>query len=116
MDQKLEQLQSLSQKDKPQAYSSLLTQTLAQANEGAIAGDVHRLLDAVITHDHGGLVVGRQVLAELVKSLSEGAVKDREVRKQIVKDALAYAQPRLVSFEEQVSLICDHQTRVAMNG
>ncbi|TDL29747.1 hypothetical protein BD410DRAFT_758817 [Rickenella mellea] len=106
MDQKLEQLQSLSQKDKPQAYSSLLTQTLAQANEGAIADDVHRLLDAVITHDHGGLVVGRQVLAELVKSLSEGTVKDREVRKQIVKDALAYAQPRLISFEEQVNSLC----------
>lgn len=102
MEGKLAKLQTLAQKDKSQAYTSVLFEALAQTDPSAVAQDVHTLVNVVLTQDHVGLVVGRQVLAELVKNLKEGVVKDNELRKQIIKDTLAVAQPRLVSYEEQV--------------
>lgn len=105
MDQKLAQLRTLSQKDKAPAYILLLTQTLDQANGAALVSEIHKLVDALVAQDHAGLVVARQVLAELVKNLNEGTIKNREVKKQIVKDTLTIAQPRLVSYEEQVSAV-----------
>ena len=102
MDKKLSQLQNLPQKDKNAAYTSLLKEALSQPNPSSVVADVHTLVDTVVNQDNVGLVTGRQVLSELVKQLVEGAVSDREVRKQIVKDTLAVAQPRLVSYEEQV--------------
>jgi COP9 signalosome complex subunit 4 len=57
-----------------------------------------------VNEDHVGLVVGRQVLAELVKNLGDGVVSDRNVHKKIIEQALEIVQPRLVSFEEQASV------------
>lgn len=102
MEGKLAKLQTLAQKDKSPAYTSLLLEAISQPDPAAVARDVHTLVNVVLTQDHVGLVVGRQVLAELVKTLKEGAVKDNELRKQLLKDTLAVAQPRLVSYEEQV--------------
>ncbi len=109
MEGKLAKLQALAQRDKSQAYTSLLLEALAQPDPSAVARDVHTLVNVVLTQDHVGLVVGRQVLAELVKNLKEGAVKGNELRKQLIKDALAVAQPRLVSYEEQVRSPCYYQ-------
>jgi COP9 signalosome complex subunit 4 len=103
MEGRLAQLRSLAQKDKAPAYSALLTETLSQQDPASVARDVHTLVQAVLTEDHVGIVAGRQVLSDLVKYLVEGAVKDTEVKKEIVKDILVIAQPRSVSFEEQVS-------------
>ena len=102
MEQKLAQSKNLSQKDKGPAYSALLSQTLSNSSGRALANDLHFLVDALVTQDCAGLVVGRQVLTELVKALKDGVVKDREIKKHIVKDTLAISQPRLVSYEEQV--------------
>ena len=49
-----------------------------------------------------GLVVGRQVLSELVRILSEGAIKDSDLIKRVVEETLVIVQPRIVSYEEQV--------------
>lgn len=114
MEGKLAKLQTLAQKDKSQAYTSLLLEALAQPDPAAVARDVHTLVNVVLTQDHVGLVVGRQVLAELVKNLKEGAVKDNELRKQLIKDTLAVAQPRLVSYEEQVCLRLYERTLLIM--
>lgn len=108
MEGRLVQLRSLAQKDKAPAYSALLTEALSQQDLAAVARDVHTLVETVLTQDHVGIVVGRQVLSELVKFLAEGAVKDLEVKKQIVNDTLEIAQPRLVSYEEQVRRACIH--------
>ena len=43
------------------------------------------------------------LLTELVKALSEGKINDTELRKTIVKDVLELIQPRIVTYEEQVS-------------
>ena len=102
MDQKLVQIRSLGQKDKGPAYLSLLSQIFSNTNGRAVASDLHALVDALVTQDGATLVVARQVLTELVKNLSEGIIKDREIKKQIIKDTLAITQPRLVSYEEQV--------------
>jgi COP9 signalosome complex subunit 4 len=103
MDRKLSQFASLSQKDKAPAYLSLLPEILSRSNPSEIATDLHSLVDTVVNQDSVGLVVGRQVLSELVKSLGGGAIKDTELRKRIVEDTLTTIQPRIVSYEEQVN-------------
>lgn len=104
MESRLAQFASLSQKDKAPAYLSLLPEILSRPNASAIASDLHLLVDTVVNQDSVGLVVGRQVLSELVKSLGSGTIKDAELRKRIVEDTLATTQPRIVSYEEQVSI------------
>jgi COP9 signalosome complex subunit 4 len=105
MESKLAQFASLSQKDKAPAYLSLLPEILSRSNPSAIAADLHSLVDTVVNQDSVGLVVGRQVLSELVKSLGGGIIKDNELRKRIVEDTLATVQPRITSYEEQVSTV-----------
>lgn len=102
MESKLAQYASLSQKDKAPAYLSLIPEILTRPDPSAIAADLHLVVDTVVNQDSVGLVVARQVLAELVKSLGSGAIKDTELRKRIVEDTLATIQPRLTSYEEQV--------------
>lgn len=105
MDSKLAQYASLSQKDKAPAYLSLIPEILTRPDPSAIAADLHLVVDTVVNQESVGLVVGRQVLAELVKSLGAGAIKDTELRKRIVEDTLATIQPRLTSYEEQVRVL-----------
>ena len=105
MEARLAQLRSVAQKDKAPAYSALLSEALTQQDSTSVKRDVHTVITAVLTEDHVGIVAGRQVLSELVKYLAEGTVKDSDVKKEIIKDTLTIAQPRLVSFEEQVSCV-----------
>jgi COP9 signalosome complex subunit 4 len=101
---KLAQCATLSQKDKGPAYLSLLAEILSRQNRDSIAQDVHTVVSTVVNQENVGLVVGRQVLSELVRMLVEGIVRDIELRKRIVEDTLVTIQPRLVSYEEQVSV------------
>lgn len=103
MDQKLAQLNSLSQKDKGPAYLTLLWEIFSNSSASDIGSNIHIFIDYVANHETAGVIVGRQVLAELVKALGEGAITDPELRKRVVEDALATLQPRIASYEEQVS-------------
>lgn len=100
MDAKLANIASLAQKDKGPAYLNLVNEVLSGPNPAGIAPDVHVLVEAVLQDN---VVIGRQILSELATRLSEGVVKAADVKKQIVEDTLATVQPRLVSYEEQVS-------------
>ncbi|KDR83705.1 hypothetical protein GALMADRAFT_236048 [Galerina marginata CBS 339.88] len=102
MEAKLTQFSTLSQKDKGPAFISLIPEILSQSGP-SVAKDLHTLVDTVVNQDSVGLVVGRQVLSELVKILGEGAIKDVDLRKRVVEDTLATVQPRIVSYEEQVN-------------
>lgn len=113
MDNRLAQLSSLSQKDKAPAFLAVLSDTFAGAKTANFAADVHTLVDTVVNQDSVGLVIGRQVISELVKSLSEGVVQDPELKKQILQDTLDIVQPRLVSYEEQVSISTIHARGVS---
>ena len=101
MDAKLAQYSALSQKDKGPAFISLIPEILSQPGP-ALAKDLHTLVDTVVNQDSVGLVVGRQVLSELVKVLGEGGISDLDLRKRVVEDTLNTVQPRIVSYEEQV--------------
>ncbi|KXN89619.1 COP9 signalosome complex subunit 4 [Leucoagaricus sp. SymC.cos] len=103
MESKLAQFSSFAQKDKGPAFISLIPEILAQTDPTVISKDIHTLVDTVINHDNVGLVVGRQVLSELVKVLGEGAIKDHDLRKRVVEDTLETVQLRIVSYEEQVN-------------
>jgi COP9 signalosome complex subunit 4 len=101
MENKLAQYSTLGQKDKGPAFISLIPQILAQPDDSLVS-DLHTLVDTVVNQDTVGLVVGRQVLSELVKVLADGAIKDLDLRKRVVEDTLNTVQPRIVSYEEQV--------------
>ena len=101
MENRLAQLAPLNQKDKAAGYQALLTECLARENQTGLDGDIHLLVENV-NQDSVGLVIGRLILTELVKALSEGKIKDTELRKTIVKDVLELIQPRTVTYEEQV--------------
>lgn len=100
MDSRLAQFAALSQKDKAPAYLSLVSETLARQDQSLIATDLHTLVETVA--QDGGIVVGRQVLSELVRNLGTGSISDHALRKRVVEDTLATLQPRIVSYEEQV--------------
>lgn len=100
MESKLAQISSLPQKDKGAAYVAAVNEVLARPDQSATAADVRALVEAVLQDN---VVVGRQVLQELARAISERGARDAELSKQIVQDTLAIVQPRLVSYEEQVS-------------
>lgn len=101
MEKKLEEYATLGQKDKGPAFISLIPEILAKPPDSLVT-DLHTLVDTVVNLDAVGLVVGRQVLSELVKVLGEGVIKDLGLRKRVVENTLNTVQPRIVSFEEQV--------------
>lgn len=104
IDKKLAQLRNASQKDKAQAYISLLEESISQKDSSRVSRDIHSLMQEVLSQDQVPIIVGRQVLTELAKTLSEDVVKDSDTKMDIIKDTLAIAQPRLVSYEEQVRI------------
>jgi COP9 signalosome complex subunit 4 len=102
MEAKLSHASSLPQKDKGPVYVSLLTDVLARADPATVKSDVHKILEVVLQDN---VVTGRTVLQELAKSLSDNTIQVPELRKEIVQDTLQVVQPRLVSYEEQVSFL-----------
>lgn len=107
MESKFAQIAALPQKDRAPAFIIALNEILARPDQASIAQDIHLLVDCVV-QDNVGLVAARLVLSELVRFLQEGVVKDLDVRKQIVQDTLEILQPRLVSYEELVSLVVQY--------
>jgi COP9 signalosome complex subunit 4 len=102
MDSRLAQLASLSQRDKGPAYVAVLNDVFANQPSPSFLADLHTLVDTVVNQDAGGLVVGRQVVSELVKAVTEGIVQNSDVKKQILQDTLNLVQPKIVSYEEPV--------------
>ncbi|KAJ7781206.1 hypothetical protein B0H16DRAFT_1671545 [Mycena metata] len=96
---------ALPQKDKGAAFIALIHDTIARPDQSAVAQELRSIVDTVVNQDSVGLVVGRQVLSELVKILGEGAIKEPELRKTVVEATLATIQPRIVSYEEQVNIL-----------
>jgi COP9 signalosome complex subunit 4 len=100
MDSRLAQFAALNQKDKAPAYLSLVSEILARQDQSLIAPDLHTLVETVV--QDAGIVVGRQVLSELVRNLGTGSISDHNLRKRVVEETLSTLQPRIVSYEEQV--------------
>jgi COP9 signalosome complex subunit 4 len=103
MESALAQFASLSQKDKGAACLTLLSEILSRSDQSDIPKDLQTLITNVVNQDSASLVVGRQVLSELVKALEERVIIDRDLRKLVVQETLAAVRPRTVSYEEQVS-------------
>ncbi|KAI0053538.1 hypothetical protein FA95DRAFT_1600689 [Auriscalpium vulgare] len=103
MDQKLALLSTLNQKDKGTAYLSLLSDVYSNPDAPHIVQDTRAVIEHLMSQD-SGIIVGRQVLSELVKYLGGPAVVNTDTRKRILEDVLNIVQPRLASYEEQVNL------------
>ncbi|KAF7301678.1 Constitutive photomorophogenic 8 [Mycena indigotica] len=104
MASKLNSISSLPQKEQAAGFIAL-SQEIFAGPSTSVASDIHALVETVVNTDAVGLVVGRQVLSELVKVLGDGAVKDEDLYKSIVEDTLSIVQPRIVSYEEQARFV-----------
>jgi len=105
MDAKIAHCLSQGQKDKASAFTSLLSEVLSSPDHDTISPNLKALVDAVVNQESVGLVVGRQVLSELVKLLGEKIVQDHDRHKSLVEETLEVVQPRIVSYDEQVCLL-----------
>jgi len=89
------------QKSKIQQYRDLLSQLLGAKNQ---PDDLNAFVDHMVLEDTP-LVISRQILQVFAQSLKE---LPPEVHKTVATHALAKLQPRVVAFEEQVSIIREH--------
>nr|GAT59451.1 constitutive photomorophogenic 8 [Mycena chlorophos] len=105
MSAKLTAVCALPQKEQAAAFVALAQDDIFSKKPPSMASDLRALVDTVVNTDSVGLVVGRQVLSELVKILGDGVVKDVELRKTLVQETLAVIQPKIVSYEEQVNIL-----------
>ncbi|KAG9019533.1 hypothetical protein FRB90_000842 [Tulasnella sp. 427] len=103
LDSKLASLADVPQKDKGAAYCEVFKQLVASSPPSA--DDIGHLVRYVVSQDHVGLVVARQVLGELVKALDEDPLKlNDEVQKGVILSSLESIQ-RSVSFQEQATAL-----------
>ncbi|KAI3612148.1 cop9 signalosome complex subunit 4 [Moniliophthora roreri] len=105
MEAQLSQVSALDNKSKPQALITIINSVVSRTDTSAVATDLHTVVDYVVNQESVGLVVGRQVLSELVKMIGEGAITDPDVKKRVVEDTISTVQPKIVSYEEQVSTL-----------
>ncbi|GAW05371.1 hypothetical protein F5879DRAFT_873750 [Lentinula edodes] len=103
MEGRLEQAAALGQKDKGPAFISLINEIISRSDQSTVARDIPTLVGFVVNQESVGLVVGRQVLSELVRIVGDGTISDPEVRKRVVQETIETTQPKIVSYEEQVS-------------
>ena len=101
MDTRLIEVEDLSQKDRLPAYQALVNEILSRPDAPSIVQDVHALVNAVVQDNN--VVTGRQILTTIAEQLSAGTGFNKSVKKEIVEDILDTVQPRIVSYEEQVS-------------
>ncbi len=102
MEGKLSVIASLGQKDKAPALSSLLQETISTQNQPSFTTDLHTFVESVVNQDN--LLIGRQILTDVVKALTHASIGNHNIRKNAVEDTLAVVLPKIVSYEEQVCL------------
>ena len=118
MQSQLSQIAALNQKDKGAAYVALIPEIFSRPNPTSLAADLHSLIDTLVNQEHVGLVVSRHALSEVVKALGQQpGLDDLELRKRLVEDAISTIQPRVSSYEEQVSyrdydVYCSHNRQI----
>ncbi|KAG7449171.1 uncharacterized protein BT62DRAFT_887959 [Guyanagaster necrorhizus] len=100
MEDKLAAIASLAQKDKAPALSSLLQGILSSQNQLSFTTDLHTFVEFVVNQDN--LLIGRQILTDVVKALTHDSIRNHDLRKNAVEDTLAVVLPKIVSYEEQV--------------
>lgn len=80
--------------------AELLSNTI-NASRPSLPRELDLFINAIVS-EPAGLVISRQVLAKFCKATPR--IVDRDVRRQVIASALESLQPRIVTFEEQVSL------------
>ncbi|CAG8448494.1 2242_t:CDS:2 [Acaulospora morrowiae] len=102
-----------SQKDKTAKYRSLLETVLtSSANESILAEELEKFVDHIV-QEQVGLVVSRQVLTEFVQGVDK--IENSEIKKRVLHFALGKVQPRVVSFEEQISTLREKLAEIYEN-
>lgn len=92
-----------SHKDQADKFRSILETILQLDNEGLVEG-LKAVIESVV-HENVSLVISRQILSEISCYLPK---LNDELGKLICSFALTKIQPRVISFEEQVSSIRQH--------
>lgn len=100
MDKRLAELATVTvQRNKAQGYQTLLEENLKNKE------NVIKIVKNVVTQDHVGLVIGRQIISDLVKALETKQISDDDARRDIIQQTLEILQPKVVSFDEQATAL-----------
>ncbi|CAG8728417.1 30192_t:CDS:2 [Racocetra persica] len=91
-----------SQKDKTTEYRALLETILTSTDETVLAADLEIFVDHIV-QEQVGLVISRQILTEFVLGIDK--IGNSAIKKRVLNFALNKVQPRVVSFEEQISTL-----------
>ncbi|CAG8565382.1 11484_t:CDS:2 [Racocetra fulgida] len=91
-----------SQKDKTTEYRALLETILTSTGETVLAADLEKFVDHIV-QEQVGLVISRQILTEFVLGIDK--IGNSAIKKRVLNFALNKVQPRVVSFEEQISTL-----------
>jgi len=105
MEASLAAVQAQPQARRTDAFLSLLSTTLSSETSPNVTQELYLFVQAVIS-EASGLVVSRQVLADFVKALSTfaaPALKEPEVKRNVIEQSIELLTPRVVTYEEQVS-------------
>ncbi|CAI2165813.1 3539_t:CDS:2 [Funneliformis geosporum] len=101
-----------SQKDKTAEYRTLLETILTSTNELLLADSLEAFVDHIV-QEQVGLVISRQVLSDFVQGVDK--ISNSEIKKRVLHFALSKVQPRVVSFEEQISTLREKLAEIYEN-
>ncbi|RIA92974.1 PCI domain-containing protein [Glomus cerebriforme] len=101
-----------SQKDKTAEYRSLLETILSSTNDVLPAENLEAFVEHIV-QEQVGLVISRQVLSDFVQGVDK--ISNPEIKKRVLHFALNKVQPRVVSFEEQISTLREKLAEIYEN-
>lgn len=87
------------QREKAEGFKSIIADILSLP-PAEQSKNLKAYVEAVLD-EQVGLVVARQLLSEFI-SLFDSRITDTDIQKELLSFAIDHAQPRAVSFEEQV--------------
>lgn len=96
-------ISTLQQKEKMEAFSSVLEDILNSNN----TQQLKLYIDAVL-NEQVSLVISRQLLSECI-ALFDNKITNHATQKELLLYAISRTQPRAVSFEESVRLFFFHK-------
>ncbi|GES96870.1 COP9 signalosome complex subunit 4 [Rhizophagus clarus] len=113
INEKLANIASIpSQKDKTAEYRSLLENILSTTKDTLLADNLEAFVEHIV-QEQVGLVISRQVLSDFVQGVDK--ISNPEIKKRVLHFALNKVQPRVVSFEEQISTLREKLAEIYEN-
>ncbi|GAA5956146.1 hypothetical protein JCM3765_005466 [Sporobolomyces pararoseus] len=107
MEAELSRISQLPQKDKSQAYSTLLSSLISNSSSSSeLTSNLTQYLTSTVVSNDFPQIVARQVLSDYVNQILSSSKskieEDRDLKKQVLNKSLEVLQPRVNQFENEI--------------